>query len=443
MSKPPFTILRRAFAMRLKPIFKSFFPPPNHLKTPLIKKLPKEEPKVINYLPEEKLGAVFESTRLASTLPPVQKVAPGPPCPFKGQVLNFSEGLPYETHVIEPPIVAQHNVVVCTGLGGGAEDELYRTWFATSRFLPNDPSIAVYVSVNEGEGNEERYRQGSAYYYDSSYINEKESKNYFEKVLKNKFFNKYGKLKKLEEINPLTLIGYSIGYREIKSHTNYLYEKIKEALVKEGRKPEEAQNYFDRLIVYNVGSPVNWENRKVPRKLLDELVKGTKTTKDMEDYLDKNTTDVEEETYPPVTVRTIHYAATYDRGTKKSDSFINNVVLNAANYGGVNLYERPDSKDGREVMYVIGFPFVYEPDAQNHVYKSPNKHHDYALYLASIERINKTTGQVQRREWLTDRIPSDDDMQIALQEWRKQIFLEDLTRVNWHFKENGQNGQNR
>ncbi|NBV06520.1 MAG: hypothetical protein EBS06_04710 [Proteobacteria bacterium] len=142
----------------------------------------------------------------------------------------------------------------------------------------------VYSSLTDSDRREERFRKGIPYYYDESYINQEESENFFNQVLRNRFFDENDKLKNPDDVKKIILFGFSIGHRENKSHVNFLHQKISQALVREGKDVKQISEYFSKLALVNIASPVNWEGRKLPKNIIEGLDNGTISPKDAEDY---------------------------------------------------------------------------------------------------------------------------------------------------------------
>ena len=91
--------------------------------------------------------------------------------------------------------------------------------------MNNNNKLMVYSSLTDCERREERFRKGLPYYFDESYINVEESENFYNQVLKNRFFDKDDKLKNPQDVNKIILFGFSIGHRENKSHVNLLHQR--------------------------------------------------------------------------------------------------------------------------------------------------------------------------------------------------------------------------
>lgn len=177
---------------------------------------------------------------------------------FAGELLGF-ETIRYDkdqylTTFGKSDIKKSKDIVFSPGLGGGENKKRLEDSLLILTHFKEKSGLLAYSPLDEGINRKNRFNNGLPYYQNPYFINETESNNFFDKVLKSKFFNADGTLKTIEEIDHLTLSGYSIGHRENISHINYLIREFR----KIGLKDEEIDEYLEKISLINIGSPVNW-----------------------------------------------------------------------------------------------------------------------------------------------------------------------------------------
>ncbi len=311
-----------------------------------------------------------------------QTIIPGKKSELSGHLVDFSH--PWEADILSPQDVEQFSAILSPGLGGGSTNKsLYESCFPISQLI--DLKVAVYSPLTDAERREERFRKGLPYYYNETYINEEESENFFNKVLKKRFFNEGGQLKDPNKVNNLVLFGFSIGHRENVSHVNYLRKKIVEALAQEKKPPELLQEFFYKIALVNIGSPINWEGKKLPHEMLVDLESGKKSIQEAEAHYSKNgLLEPDEEELPEL--RVINYRSVVDMGTAKPRSDFNVFHGNPKLYSAKTYrIERPNR--ALEDMYVFGQGLVKESFVSSNVgefLKSNILGHDLCAHAQTI-----------------------------------------------------------
>ena len=350
-----------------------------------VKNIKSNKEKIFNFPTQADTEKSIENNILGKGKTP-QNIAPSKSNSFSGKCLTFHK--PRQSEIIDSKDACEFPVVVVPGLGGGdSEDRLYESWHPFSQLLSVYPQdMMIYSPLLEGEERPKRFREGLPYYYDESYINKTESTHFFDNVLKPRFFDD-GKLRDPETISPLLLAGFSIGYREVKSHLNFLYEEISKTAEKEGSSNQQhlIQEYFNKIAVINVASPLNWSGRKLPKEIISALAEGEISPKEAEELYIKEGSP-KEKTYPPVKINILHYRSVVDRGTAKPEDDFNNFHCNRELYHPEIFYFiRPDTK---EAMYVMGTGLIksmlLNNDKLGSSYKNNSLGHNLDNYLESI-----------------------------------------------------------
>lgn len=388
-----------------------------------------------------------------------QNIRPMPKNMHAGKFFTFNpkgQDL-YEDLEVEGEDLHNIPVLVSCGLGGGySKKTLFDSWLPFQQLLSINPEdIAVYSSLNEGESSKTRFQKGLPYYYDESYINQEESENFFEKFLKLRFFNKDDSLKNLDEISPLLLLNFSIGYRETKSHMNFLYQKVLKVLEKEGIDLKEVSKIFDKIQSINVASPVNWSNKKLPNYLIKELENGNISVRDIENYMTKEfiSFDQRDLFQLPSPEQTISVRSIFDKGTAKPVDDFNNFHRNHKLFQyPVNYFERqylnnPIKKDEMTIikdtkLYNISFcksgNSIYLknnslghnlPNYTEAMSNSSAQHlkverfKDFLLNIKS-EQVEQNKNNIPKIEYQIGRIPTEIDNETLINQWYGDYFLQ-------------------
>lgn len=372
-----------------------------------------------------------------------QVIKDGKPNKLAGKVVTFAD--PWQSETLDPSDVStDFSVLLSCGLGGGgSEGNLYKSYFAISRLLDKD-EVAVYSSLKDAEGRQERFRKGLPYYYDESYINEEESENFFKQVLQKRFFKDDGKLKDPRKVSDLVLFGFSIGHRENISHMNYLWEKLTEALEKEGKIPSLITKYFDKVALVNIGSPVNWSDKKVSQEILTAIEQGSITPADIkeEHYVTRVTPAYRRLSH----INIVNFRSVFDMGTAKPAADFNNFHCNPDLYvPEIFKYNRPF---GKEYMYVLGAGKVrelyFEDELETLKHNSlghelrnyaqaifDSKSLNSILSLISSPRSDISRSESADRGYLVydqNRQPSESDIESLQKEWRRELAVREVMR---------------
>ncbi len=369
-----------------------------------------------------------------------QNIRGGEPNMFSGKLITFSGDISTspKLEVIDSKDTSEFEAILSCGLGGaGTEERLLGSWYPT-KMLMNNSKVLTYSSLTEGERRPERFRLGLPYYYDESYINQEESEHFFNEVFKNKFFDADDNLKNPQDIKPLTLIGFSIGHRENKSHINYLQQKLFDALDREGKSSEDIEAYLTKLTLINIASPVHWENRKLPQEILEGLVTGDVTPKEAEEYYAINSSSLTS-SLPLVKIRTIHYRSILDMGTAKPTADFNNFHCNSNLYGAdIFHFTRPNNE--KEDMYVMGVGLVRNSQLDVSGYKNNILGHNlenyakaihdnpttlqpiYSLGFGNLSELEQERIHPVERFYQSDRIPAEEDSSVLKEEWKGELL---------------------
>lgn len=153
------------------------------------------------------------------------------------------------------------DMIVVPGLGlGSSASSLQNTLYHFQNLFPRNSALIYSPTLERDQ--EYRYVQGTIPYYDQSHSNEIESKNFFNAILKPRFFDKEGKLKAPEECKRLLLGNHSIASREAISHMAYL----KKELIDAGCEECDIKKYLNKILCFNISSPLvgNLEDAQVP-----------------------------------------------------------------------------------------------------------------------------------------------------------------------------------
>jgi len=239
------------------------------------------------------------------------------------------------------------SVIAVPGLGGA--DSKNRATKSLLQFRRLFPEAVLYSPINEGKGREQRYIRGLSYYQNEDFINPEESSNFCRDVIFPKMLDEKGKLLPPEKIDRITLIGFSIGSREIKSHISYLSD----FLIEKGLDKPTIQKYFDKISVINIGSPINWSNHKAqysPRPSVMNVVSAT------------------------------------DMGTRKPDEMMRAIYLDSRSHEDAeSLFDRPymDEK-GKDYLLVLGRDMVPNGKMENGVFVANSLGHNLGNYVDAI-----------------------------------------------------------
>jgi len=128
-----------------------------------------------------------------------------------------------------------------------------------TRLFPGMDAMEVFVPSNESRYDpadyrtQERYFCGMKIYFEGEkFFNAKDSYEFFEQVLRPRFFDAEGKLKAPESCDRLLLVSHSIGVRETISHIRYFIEMLRT----QGLNEWEIEKYTSKILRLNIGSPV-------------------------------------------------------------------------------------------------------------------------------------------------------------------------------------------
>jgi len=350
---------------------------------------------------------------------------------FSGHPITFGDSG-------EPTILtdtSESKVVLSPGLGGGSSKRsLHASWLPVSQLI--DKNIIIYAPLTDTD-RPARFRRGLPGYYDRTYINQEESENFFNKILKNRFFDDKGILKNPENISNLVLFGFSIGHRENLSHINYLHKQISKALLDEGSDKKFIQNYFDKISLINIASPLNWDDIKLPTEILEGLESGRLSPADAEKYRleNPNTKQLEEDKLPKFTI--INYRSVVDMGTSKPISDFNVFHCNKNFYVPKIFSFGRFGMSGYEVMYIIGRGLIEESfidEGDIETIKTNGLGHDLSAYVDAISKntdlmipiTNLLKGRVNTglgfiRTFNPDKNPTDEDRSVLKLEWGRQV----------------------
>lgn len=300
------------------------------------------------------------------------KIDKGPDNDNAGKVMDFDDVL-LEANSDK---IRECKVIGVPGLGGGESSKVIaRTLLDFKRIFPGS---LVYVPKDEGAGRENRYIEGLGYYSNEGHINRLESESFFEKIIAPKITNENGKLLEPEKINKFTLLGFSIGSREIKSHVNYLSDH----LISQGVERGDLQRYFNRVMVLNIGSPINWSDHF--RAL----------------YL------------PSPNI--INVLSSTDMGSRKPDELMRAVFLNPASHveGEVTKFLRPFMNPKKEGLVVLGGGVVSNGKMIKEGVFVPNKlGHNLSNYVDAITSHEDAKGILNFVQSFVDEKVSDNELQ--------------------------------
>lgn len=361
-----------------------------------------------------------------------------------GKVVTFDR--PWESETLSPKDVSEDfSVVLSCGLGGGSSvSGLYKSYFAISRLLDID-RVAVYSSLNDAEQRQERFRKAMPYYYDQSHINEEESRNFFDQVLKKKFFNDEGRLKDFRKMSDLVLFGFSVGHRENVSHINFLQREISSALDRESKSPDLIKKYFEKVALVNIGSPVNWSGKRVSQKILKALESGEILPAEIteKDFIVESAGHSMQK--KSLQFNIVNFRSVFDMGTAKPESDFNNFHCNSAIFvPEIFKFARPNHKD---YMYVLGAGKVREfyfdesempkDNALGHelinyaraIFDSEGaKRPILALTSSAKSDISRAEPDVRYFVYDPERKPSDDDKETLREEWSRSLAVRNFLR---------------
>ncbi len=371
----------------------------------------------------------------------------------------------YQLKEFDKKTLSDIPAIVSCGIGfSSSPEKLFQSWFPFQTLYNIHPEdIAVHSSPLEGALLPQRFTQGLPYYYDESYINHAVARDFFNQVFRLRFFNQDGKLKKPDEIPPLLLLNFSIGYREQKSNLNFLYQVILHELDKEGRSLTQIRDYFDKIISINIASPVNWSGqKKLPKEKLFELATGKITPIEAEEYF-KNFGEIEYNRKNlfnmPSPELTIGVRSVFDKGTAKPaadfDNFHANEELYYRNREGRII--RPDLAYGKHDMFVLGPGLVPEvlfdyrnwPHLKSNIYGHNLEHYTQAI-LDNRNLHSRIVGDIFEK-MLTDydkrldghqdykmfeaiydedRERSDREWEIVKEEWHKNHWMQTAASIS-------------
>lgn len=166
-----------------------------------------------------------------------------------GMILQYPDS---NEKIISPNEMKGVQVIVSPGLGG--YKNLQGTLGEFKRLFP-EQNCAIYLPKNEVNDLRARYFNGMNYYINENSVNFSESDNFLHKVILPKITDeKNHKLLPPEKCDRFILANFSIGCRESYSHMRHFVNHLRQAGVEEGN----VKKYLDRVLMINVGSPVNW-----------------------------------------------------------------------------------------------------------------------------------------------------------------------------------------
>lgn len=385
-----------------------------------------------------------------------QKIIPGINCGFNGKMYTYNPNDNYSPIEVDPSEAQDFDVIFSPGLGGtSSPHELANSCFAIDKLF-SPKRVLVYSPLKEGERIPERFREGLAFYFKEDYIDEEESENFFNKILKPRIFEKDGKLKNPDDIKPFILCGYSVGHRGgTVSHINYLHEKIKEAFAKDGKgsRWNLIKKYYSKITVVNIASPVNWANINLPKEVVDEIVKGSMSPREALQYYEEHGSyGMECPTFPASYITTINYRSLFDMGTAKPEhDFVNFHCRKELFELSASCFARP--LVASEKMYVLGQPYLHEdledPTNPASGYKGDLYHHGLGDNVGMMRKFgfnpnySEETKQIPSHkkfstpiEFDTNREATDKDWKCLRDEWRKELYSTVAKRV---YKESERN----
>ena len=280
---------------------------------------------------------------------------------FYGSVVTQRDRTTVEK--VDPKKILESEVVLIPGLGGAASQKRIVAHVLTlEKMLPEARSV-FYVPEGEfAENVAERYAKGVMPYINSHYINENESANFFEKVLKQKFFDEEGKLLPAEECKRLVIVSHSIGAREAGSHIRYFKKYLEEEC---NLIPADIEPYMNKILRFNVGSP---------------LTSGTETT------------------LSP----SINIVSLSDTGSKKPQEFIEKTYANAAFYKKPVTFSTVTGGYAKKALVVVQPGIVESSD------KDPFGHSAYS-YIEAISKRPEFTELLQAVKKFANHDISDEE----------------------------------
>lgn len=269
-------------------------------------------------------------------------IAPGPYNKSAGEILSFNDRKDLTKLDIDK--ISSSKVIAIPGLGGG--DTLDRASQSLSQFKRLFPEAILYSPLLEGERREDRYLNGLYHYQNEDAINQDESENFFKKVISPKILDENGKLLPPEAMDRFSLVGFSIGSREIKSHINYLFE----FLLKHDVEKPDIQKYLDKISVVNIGSPINWSNHKA--------------------------------SYSPFILNILSVT---DQGTRKPDEVMRGFYLDSKSHlEEASLFHRPFAEKGKDCAVILGNDAVPNGKIENGVFVPNLLGHNLSGYIEAL-----------------------------------------------------------
>ena len=266
---------------------------------------------------------------------------PGSSTGLFGQAIEIKAGS--EPRIANPEMVAGVQVIIIPGLGGASSDRALRNTYDQMTKLAPD-SRTLFYSPKLDADQDRRYIKGAMPYVETDYINQEESKNFFEKIFMPIFFDQEKQLKDPNDCKRVILLSHSIGAREAGSHLRYLKAKLEE----NGCEEDQIRKYMNKILCVNIGSPL--------------------------------TQSLERELSPSV-----YFISLTDCGSKKPEKFFNNIFLNPDLYRQDVTCLTIDGENSPNMLLVMG-PDVIPPTFKRSdgVIIPDSYGHGTGVYIAGI-----------------------------------------------------------
>lgn len=205
----------------------------------------------------DNIGPTPEQIFEANALPPNQYKSEGslPLNEYAGKLVKFEMANLTSKKIANEDDARKAEIIVNPGLGGGDSLERLHSTLSEFRRLFPQKELAIYSPLNEGKNRSVRHARGALYYVNQNSINEEESANFFDKVIKPKITDESGKFLPPEDCKKFLLANFSIGCREAESHFRFFLKQLR----KNGLSEDVARKYLNQIAILNVASPRNWD----------------------------------------------------------------------------------------------------------------------------------------------------------------------------------------
>lgn len=172
-----------------------------------------------------------------------------------GKVLKFKTDTKSELIEADEDNIRDAQIIISPGLGGAANGKRSLSTFGdfATELFP-DKKCLLYSPLDEVLKRDDRYAKGMRYYVEQHSINEKESENFYNTVIKPRLFDEHSKMLPPSEFQKIMLASFSIGCREAESHFRYFERQLKLS----GLTSEQREEYTNKFIMLHIASPRNW-----------------------------------------------------------------------------------------------------------------------------------------------------------------------------------------